>query len=261
MIVTPDIVVETTPGVTEIRIDRPGRKNAITSAMYGAMAEALTRAENDDTLVVIISGAGAAFTSGNDLHDFLADPPGGEDRPVARFMDALSTSSKIVIAAVDGPAVGIGTTLLLHCDLVVAGPDARFSMPFVDLALVPEFASSMLLPRLIGRRLAAKHLILAEPFDAATALRYGLVSEVATSGQTLTLARDMARRITAKAPDAVLASKRLLSLPDQSVPARIAEENEAFGRQLRSPEAKEAMTAILEKRAPRFAPRPSPAQA
>ena len=190
-----EIVIEADRGVMEIRIDRPERKNAITAAMYAAMAAALEQAEtNDDVLVVIISGGEVDFTAGNDLHEFLADPPEGEDRPVARFMRALSTSSRIIIAAVDGLAVGIGTTLLLHCDLVVAGPDARFSLPFVNLALVPEFASSMLLPQLIGRRLAAKHMILCDPFDAVTALHYGVVSELAARGGEVGLHQPVADR-------------------------------------------------------------------
>ncbi len=257
-----EIVVDTTQGVMEIRIDRPSRKNALTSAMYTAIAQALTQAEGDErTLVIIISGGDATFTAGNDLHEFLADPPKDDDRPVKHFMRALSTSSKIVIAAVDGLAVGIGTTLLLHCDLVVAGPDARFSLPFVNLALAPEFASSMLLPQLIGRRLAAKHLILAEPFDAATALHYGLVSELAPQGQTMAMAREMARRIAAKPPEAVRTAKRLMTLPNQTLTERMADEDEAFSRQLSSPEAKEAMTAILEKREPSFAQRPTAADA
>ena len=259
---TEEIKATTRDGVMEVRIDRPAKKNALTTAMYAAMADALEQAERaTEVRVVIIAGGQGMFTAGNDLNDFLAETPAGGDRPVARFMRALLGCSKIVIAAVDGVAVGIGTTLLLHCDLVVASPTARFSLPFVNLALVPEFASSMRLPQLIGRQRAAKHLILGEPFDAQTALDYGVVSEIALEGAALDVARDMARKIAAKAPEAVRATKRLMTLDAHTIEERMAVENEAFARQLPSPEAKEAMSAILEKRQPSFQRQPEPASA
>ena len=248
------VKIQVQDGIGDVRLDRPDKKNAISLAMYAAMADAFERAAAEpDILVVTIAGSGALFTSGNDLHDFQQAQAGGQDMPVFRFLRAIASCPKVVIAGVAGAAVGIGTTMLLHCDLVLAAPDALFSLPFVDLALVPEAASSLLLPRLIGRQLAARHLILGDPFDAATAAGYGLVTEIVTDAEALEeRLRQVALRITAKPPQAVQLTKRLLLAEGGSVAERMAEEGALFEQQLRSAEAAEAFAAFFEKRPPDF---------
>lgn len=247
-----DVVIDTAAGRTSIVIDRPAKKNAITVAMYAAMADAIEAASRDETVrIVTISAAGGLFTAGNDIADFMNVKGGGPDLPVFRFLRAISTCPKVVVAAVEGLAVGIGTTMLLHCDLVLATPDALFSLPFVDLGLVPEAASSLLLPRLIGRQRAARHLILGDPFDAETARDYGLVTEI-VAGDIATHLAEVAARIAAKPPEAVAITKGLLARTDGDVASRIAEEGELFGARLRSAEAIEAFTAFFEKRTPDF---------
>ena len=249
-----EIEVTSGAGVMDIRLDRPDKRNAISVAMYAALADAFEQAAADpDILVVTIAGRGGLFTSGNDLRDFQQVREAGPDMPVFRFLRAIASCPKIVIAGVTGHAVGVGTTLLLHCDLVVAATGATFSLPFVDLALVPEAGSSLLLPRLIGRQRAARHLILAEPFDAETAFSYGLVTEIAAEGEVETRLRAMALSIAAKPPEAVRTTKRLLTSTDGSVAERIAEEGALFGERLRSAEAAEAFAAFFEKRPPSFA--------
>jgi enoyl-CoA hydratase/carnithine racemase len=239
--------------VMNIRINRPDKKNAITVAMYAAMADAFEAAASDPAIrVVTISGEGELFTAGNDLRDFQQSRAGGPDMPVFRFLRAIASFPKVVVAAVAGQAIGIGTTMLLHCDLVIAAPDAVFSMPFVDLALVPEAASSLLLPRLIGRQCAAKHLILGDPFDAETALRYGLVTEICTRDELQGRLARVAGRIAAKPPEAVAITKRLLTRTDGSVADRMAEEGQLFEQRLQSGEAAEAFRAFFEKRTPNF---------
>ena len=201
---TDEISRQRSGAVLELRFNRPDRKNAITGAMYAALAEALDDAGgNEGIRVVTLSGAGGTFTAGNDLRDFQQSSPGEAERPVADFLEAISTFPKVIVAGVTGPAVGVGTTMLLHCDLVLAAPSALFSLPFVDLGLVPEAGSSLLLPRLIGRQRAAKHLILGEPFDAETALRYGLVTEIVPEDALDARVREVAERVAAKPPDAV----------------------------------------------------------
>lgn len=196
-----EILVTTNGPVMELRLNRPDKKNAITVEMYAALADALERAAQDPSvLVVTIAGSEGVFTSGNDLKDFQQARAGGPDMPVFRFLRAIAGCPKIVIAGVEGLAIGIGTTMLLHCDLVLASIDASFLLPFVDLALVPEAASSLLLPRLIGRQRAARHLILAEPFDAETAYAYGLVTELVAEGEIDARLADMAARVAAKPP-------------------------------------------------------------
>lgn len=239
--------------VAEIVFDRPDKRNAITVAMYAAMAEALAEAEADEAvLVVLFHGTGGAFTAGNDLHDFLAHPPDGPDAPVFRFLRGLAGARKPLVAAVAGPAVGIGTTMLLHCDIVLAGEDARFALPFVNLGLVPEAASSLLLPRLAGHQRAAELLLLGDPFDAATAQRIGLVARVLPEADLLAAARALADRLAAKAPASVLATKALLKSASGTVAARMEEEAAVFARQLQSAELKEAVAAFFEKRPPTF---------
>lgn len=248
-----DIVVTANGPVLEIRFNRPDKKNAITVAMYAALADALEQAAADPAIrAVTIAGSGGIFTAGNDIKDFQQPRPGEEEMPVFRFLRALAAFPKVIIAGVEGMAIGIGTTLLLHCDLVVAAPSARFAMPFVDLALVPEAASSLLLPRLVGRQRAAKHLLLGEPFDAETALGYGIVTEIVAEAELEARLRAMALRIAAKPPAAVRITKQLITAPDEGVPARIVAEGKLFEQRLRSAEAREAFTAFFEKRPPDF---------
>jgi enoyl-CoA hydratase/carnithine racemase len=239
--------------VMDLRLNRPDKKNAITVSMYAALADAFEAAAADPAVrVVTITGSGGLFTAGNDLKDFQESREGGPDMPVFRFLRAIASCPKIVIAGVSGQAIGIGTTMLLHCDLVIASTDALFSLPFVDLALVPEAASSLLLPRLIGRQRAAKHLILGEPFDAATAEAYGLVTEVCAPGALEERLTEIARRIAAKPPEAVRITKRLITTTEGSVADRTAEEGRLFEQRLQSAEAREAFTAFFEKRPPNF---------
>lgn len=239
--------------VLELRFDRPDRKNAITPAMYAALADGLRSAEADeDILVVTLSGSEGIFTAGNDLRDFQETSAPDSERPVAHFLEAISTFPKVIVAGVSGPAVGVGTTMLLHCDLVLAAPSALFSLPFVDLGLVPEAASSLLLPRLIGHQRAAKHLILGDPFDAETALLYGLVAEIVDEEALDVRVRETAGRIAAKPPEAVRLTKKLLRGGSSAVAERIAQESALFGERLKSPEAAEAFAAFFEKRPPNF---------
>lgn len=252
-----DILVSTHGPVMEIRLNRPDKKNAITVAMYAALADALAQAAEDPAVrVVTISGNGGLFTSGNDIKDFMAERPSGTDMPVFRFLRTIASFPKVVVAGVEGSAIGIGTTMLLHCDLVVATTSASFVMPFVDLALVPEAASSLILPRQIGRQRAAKHLILAEPFDAETAFEYGIVTHLVGNDELEAQLRALALRVAAKPPEAVQLTKQLLNAPPCTIEERIAAEGALFGERLRSAEAIEAFTAFFEKRPPRFDPRP-----
>jgi enoyl-CoA hydratase/carnithine racemase len=246
------VIYRTGDGVAELRFNRAEKKNAITADMYAAMADGLARAEGDEAVrAVIIGGEGGAFTAGNDLADFLQRPAQAEDTPpVRRFMTALSRAEKPVVAAVDGLAIGIGTTLLLHCDLVVASTRAKFQTPFVNLGLVPEFASSLLLPARVGPQRAAELLLLADMLDAETAHRFGLVNRVVEPDALEAAAMEFAQRLAAKPPEALRQSKRLMRADPATIDTRIAEENEVFARQLRSPEAREAFQAFLEKRAP-----------
>lgn len=239
--------------VLEVRLNRPDKRNAITVAMYAALADAFEDAAADDDIrVVTIAANGGLFTAGNDLRDFQQSSDGGQDMPVFRFLRAISSCPKIVIAGVGGAAVGIGTTMLLHCDLVVAAPDALFSLPFVDLGLVPEAASSLLLPRLIGRQLAARHLIQGAPFDVDAAVRYGLVTETCPADDLDATLAKVAARIAAKPPEAVRLTKRLITATDGGVADRMAEEGRLFEARLQSAEAAEAFAAFFEKRPPNF---------
>ena len=247
------VIYRASEGVAEVRLNRPEKKNAILGEMYAAMADGVLAAEADPAVRVLIIGAeGGSFTAGNDLTDFLNRPKSEEEPPVRRFMLALSRAEKPVVAAVDGLAIGIGTTLLLHCDLVVASTRSRFQMPFVNLGLVPEFASSWLLPARIGYQRAAELLLLAESMDAPTAKDFGLVNRVVAPAEVDATALDLARRLAAKPPEAVRQSKRLMRADPDSVLQRMNTENAEFSRLLASPEAREAFTAFLEKRAPDF---------
>lgn len=241
-------------GVQTIEIARPEKKNAITQAMYSEMAEAL-RAANATPAVraVLITGQPSIFTSGNDLEDFMARPPRDADAPVFQFMQALLGCEKPVVAAVNGAAIGIGTTMLLHCDLVYVADDARLAMPFVALGLVPEFGSSLVVPRLMGHARAAEKLLLGDPMTGAEALEFGIANAVLAAGEVVGHARRMAERFNGLAPSAVRASKKLMRGPGLAqLQEVIKTEAEIFGQRLRSPEAMEAFQAFFQKRAPDF---------
>ncbi|MFC5609987.1 enoyl-CoA hydratase [Variovorax soli] len=249
-----DILVHTEAGVSTITFNRVEKKNSISSAMYAAMADAVEQAAADSAVrVLMIQGDATIFSAGNDLGDFLNAPPAGQDSPVFRFMRALSTFAKPVVAAVCGPAVGIGTTLLFHCDIVVAGDNAAFSMPFVNLGLCPEFGSSMLVPQMFGYHRAAEALLLGEPFMAEAALEVGLVNRVVPPTECNAIAQGLARKLAAKPITALVETKRLMRKSAVAqLPERIAEEGASFSRMLREPAAREAFTAFMEKRKPDF---------
>lgn len=240
-------------GVLSIVMNRPDKKNALTHAMYAAMADALERVEREAAVrVAFITGSGDAFTAGNDLGDFMSSPPQGEGAPVFRFLRAIASASKPIVAAVNGLAVGVGTTMLLHCDLVYAARSATFTAPFVNLALVPEAASSLLLPQRVGHAKAAELFLLGAKLDAAQAEAAGLVSAVFDNAALATEAMTRAKALAAKAPSAVRLTKALMKRQPEPVVARMAEEARHFGAQLASPEVREAITAFMQKRAPDF---------
>ena len=245
-------------GVATIEIARPEKKNAITVAMYQAMADALDAAQADAAVrAVLVTGQPGIFTSGNDIEDFMARPPGqGSDAaesPVFRFMRALTSIDKPVVAAVTGAAIGIGTTMLLHCDFVYVSDEARLAMPFVGLGLVPEFASSLVVPQLLGRVRAAEKLLLGDPFTAAEAVEYGIANAVLPAAEVAAHARRVAERFNALPPGAVAETKRLLRRGHEaSLLETIRTEGEIFARRLRSPEAQEAFSAFFQKRRPDF---------
>ena len=248
------ILVSLNGPILEVAFNRPERRNALTHAMYEALAAALDRATADDAVrVVLFHGIGGHFTAGNDLGEFAASPPADTQSPVFRFLRGLVSHEKPLVAAVEGHAVGIGTTMLLHCDLAYAAPSAKFRMPFVDLALVPEGGSSLLLPRMLGMAKAGELLLLGEGFSGAEAAALGIVSRTAPEGEVLAFARAKAMALAAKAPEAVRLSKRLLRQRDRAaIDAVMIEEAEVFLSRLRSPELQEAVQAFMEKRAPDF---------
>ena len=239
------IKTATVNGVATIEIARPEKKNALTMVMYTAMAEALRAA--------LITGQPGIFTSGNDLEDFLQRPPQGMDSPGFQFMLALLECEKPVVAAVTGAAIGIGTTMLLHCDFVYVSDEARLAMPFVGLGLVPEFASSLVVPQLMGNRRAAEQLLLGDPFTAEQAVECGIANAVLPAGEVVNHARRVAERFNALPPGAVRESKQLLRAPQHKLLLEvIATEGERFAKRLRSPEAMEAFQAFFQKRKPDF---------
>ena len=250
-----EILVHTEDGVRTVSFNRLERKNSITSAMYAAMAEAVSGAAEDPAVrVLVFQGHETVFSAGNDIGDFLNAPPADQDAPVWRFMRALAGFPKPVIAAVSGPAVGIGTTMLFHCDLVYAGDNAAFSMPFVNLGLCAEGASSLLAPQMFGYHRAAEALLLGEPFYAEAALEVGLVNKVLPPSEAAGYAHAMARKLAAKPITSLVETKRLMKKGQQTLVLQtMAEEGAVFGRMLREPAAKEAFSAFMEKRAPVFA--------
>lgn len=248
---TDHVRVEKQDAVLAITLARPERRNAITVAMYAALADAFEGAAKDGSIrVITVRGEGQDFAAGNDLADFLeAAPRIDEEIPVWRLLRALATCEIPIVAAVHGNCVGIGTTMLLHCDLVIADQNARFSMPFVDLGLVPEAASSLLFPRLAGRRRAARYLLLAEPFGAAEALEIGLVSHIATQDALDQLIDRIVGSLLAKPAEALRQTQRLLSQGRQSeILERMKLESDAFAERLASAEVKQAISAFFAKR-------------
>jgi enoyl-CoA hydratase/carnithine racemase len=249
-----DILIDSSAGVMTLTLNRVEKKNSFTSAMYAAMAAALAQAQRDDAVrAVVFQGHETIFSAGNDIGDFLNTPPSTQDAPVFHFMRGLSTFSKPLLAAVCGPAVGIGTTLLFHCDLVYAGDNAAFSMPFVNLGLCPELASSYLAPQRMGYGRAAEALLLGEPFLAEAALEMGLISRIVPPAEAAALAQRQAQKLAAKPISALMETKRLMKKAQAALVAeRIAEEGASFGRMLHEPAAREAFTAFMEKRKPDF---------
>lgn len=246
-----EILMECRDGVMLIRIHRPDRKNALTLSMYTALTAALESAAGDpEVRVAVLTGSGDSFTSGNDIADFLAAPPTGEDSPVFRFLAALRQFEKPLIAAVNGIAVGIGVTLLLHCDLVYVRAGAMLQLPFVNLGLCPEAASSLLLPRLIGYPRAAELLLLGEPFSAEQALDWGLINALgADADATLEQALATARRLARQPAAAVRLTKALLKRSEaEAVRETLALEGRHFKERLRSPEAIAALQAFAGRR-------------
>ena len=248
--------IEREQGLLTLHLDRLDKKNALTRAMYGAMADALNQADQDKSVrAVLITGGEQCFTSGNDVADFIQAPPSDlNSSEVFQFMRALFEFSKPVVAAVCGPAVGIGTTLLLHCDLVYVSRDAALKMPFVNLGLCPEYGSSLILPRLLGHARAAELLLLGQGFSGEQAAEWGIANQALADGAaTLAKAREMALSFQQLAPSAVVDSKRLMRAPGREELRRvIEEEGRLFGQRLRSPEAIEALTAFMQHRAPDF---------
>jgi len=243
-----------TNGVAVIEIARPEKKNALTQAMYTAMTEAIVAADADSAIrALLITGQPGIFTSGNDLEDFMQRPPAGEDSPVFQFMKALADCGKPVVAAVTGGAIGIGTTMLLHCDLVYVSDEARLAMPFVGLGLVPEYASSLLVTQRVGHAKATELLLLGEPFNGESAVEMGIANAVLPAAEVVNHARRMAERFNALPPGAVRESKALMRRGQKAlVQETIAVEGEIFGKRLRSPEAMEAFQAFFQKRKPDF---------
>jgi enoyl-CoA hydratase/carnithine racemase len=245
-------------GVATIEIARPEKKNALTVAMYQAMADAINAAAADGAVrAVLITGQPGIFTSGNDIEDFMSRPPSqgsdAMDSPVFRFMRALLECDKPVVAAVTGAAIGIGTTMLLHCDFVYVSDEARLAMPFVSLGLVPEFGSSLLVPQLMGNVRAAEKLLLGDPFTGQQAVDCGIASAVLPAGEVVAQARRVAERFNALPPGAVREAKQLLRRPQREALLKtIRQEGELFGKRLRSAEAMEAFQAFFQKRKPDF---------
>ncbi|MEB0224544.1 enoyl-CoA hydratase-related protein [Pseudomonas sp. 10S4] len=245
----PDAIqIERERGLLTLRLNRPDKKNALTRAMYSRLAEALKQADTDPEInAVMITGSSECFTAGNDIADFIQQPPSNLDSPVFHFMLSLLDCRKPVIAAVAGAAVGIGTTLLLHCDLVYVSRDARLRMPFVNLGLCPEFGSSLILPRLLGHAKAAELLLLGEGFSGEQAAAWGIATEALGNGEAaLAKAREMALRFESLPTEAVRISKQLMKAPDRELIRKVIEEEGLlFTQRLRSPEAMAALLGFI----------------
>ncbi len=250
----PEILVHTESGVLTLTLNRLERKNSINLAMYGAMADTIAAADADPSVrVVVLQGHETVFCAGNDIGDFLHTPASGMESPAFRFLRALPAFSKPLLASVCGPAVGIGTTMLFHCDLVYAGDNAAFSLPFVNLGLCPEAASSLLMPQMFGYHRAAEALLLGEPFMAEAALEVGLVNRVVPPTEANAATQAAARKLAAKPLGPLVATKRLMKQGQQQrVLQQMADEGAVFSGLLAEPAAKEAFNAFLEKRKPDF---------
>jgi len=249
-----DILTHIDAGVMTITFNRLDKKNSITSDMYAAMADAVAQAAADASVrVVLFQGHESIFSAGNDIGDFLNKPPSTNESPVFRFLRGIATFEKPLLAAVAGPAVGIGTTMLFHCDLVYAGDNAAFSMPFVNLGLCPEAASSLLAPRMFGYHRAAEALLMGDPFFAEAAQEVGLVNRVVPPTEVNGYAQAQARKLAGKPLSSLIETKRLMKGGyQQEVLAKMDEEGASFGRMLSEPAAREAFGAFMEKRKPDF---------
>jgi enoyl-CoA hydratase/carnithine racemase len=249
-----EIITERAGSILRVQLNRPAKKNAMTSGMYVALAGIFDAAAQDErTRVVLWHGAGDSFSAGNDIEDFLKNPPGQGESPQTRLMNALMDFDKPIVAAVQGAAIGGGTTMLLHCDFVYAGESAKFQMPFINLAVVPEFGSSCSVPARIGHLRAAELILLGLPFHARRAADLGLVTQVVLDQELLATATETARALAGKPAGALQASKRLMKAPmREQIKAAIKAEIEEFSVHVRSDDAKEAFGAFLEKRAPNF---------
>jgi enoyl-CoA hydratase/carnithine racemase len=249
-----DIVIERSGGILRVELNRPAQKNAMTAGMYTSLADTLGKAATDEAVrVVLWHGAGDAFCAGNDIGDFLKNPPGPGESPQARLMDVLIGFEKPIVAAVQGAAIGGGTTMLTHCDFVYAGESAKFQMPFINLGLVPEFGSSFSVPARVGHLRAAEMILLGEPFTAARAAELGLVTRVVPDRTLLETATATVQKLSAKPSAALQACKRLIKGASISrLREAVKIENQEFSERVRSAEAKEALSAFLEKRPPNF---------
>jgi enoyl-CoA hydratase/carnithine racemase len=252
-----DILAHREGGILTLTFNRLDKKNAITTAMYTRLAEELELAAEDDAVrVAVIQGDVSCFTAGNDLADFLNNPPNmapdAEPAPVVRYLNIMRTFSKPIVASVAGPAVGIGTTLLLHCDLVYAGDNAAFSLPFVNLGLCPEAGSALLLPALVGYPRAAEKLMLGEAFYAEEALEMGIVNRILPPQEVNAYAQAQAVKLAAKPLASLRATKAVMKMGQVGLKAIMDEELKLFGALLRGPAAKEAISAVMEKRKPNF---------
>lgn len=248
------ILSEKSEGILTLSINRPEKKNALNLAMYQALAQGLKTADSDDSVrVIMIRGTADCFTSGNDLADFLSAPPTGPESPVMQFLTAISEARKPLVAAVNGVAVGVGVTMLLHCDLVYIGDSATFQMPFVNLGLCPEAGSTLLLPRIMGHQRAAELLLLGEVFDANKAYALGIATEICPDTDVVATARKRGVQLAAQPAAAVRLAKDLLKR-DYALQLRetIAEEGSQFMARLKSPEAAEALQAFMQRRKPDF---------
>jgi enoyl-CoA hydratase/carnithine racemase len=251
---TAHIVTEIDKGVMTIRFNRPDKRNAVTSDMYGTLVDAFTKGENDRAVrAMVLTGAGEFFCAGNDLNDFLQNPPVQADANVYRVMKALNTVRKPLIAAVNGPGIGVGATILLHCDLVYAAPTAYFLMPFVNLAIVPEFGSSLLLPRAIGTKRAMEMLLLGEPMNAQDALASGLITGIVEADKLAAHVNEVAAKLVEKSAASIRIVKQLVLAAPEEIAARQDMENQLLRASFQTPEMKEAVQAFKDKRKPNFA--------
>jgi enoyl-CoA hydratase/carnithine racemase len=249
-----DIITERSGNILRIQLNRPSRKNAMTVAMYNTMADLLNDAAKDDQVrVVLWHGAGDSFSAGNDIQDFIKNPPAAGESPQARLIEALINFDKPIVVAVQGAAIGGGTTMLTHCDFVFAGESAKFQMPFVNLAVVPEFGSSYSVPARIGHLRAVELILLGQPFNASRAAELGLVTRVVPDQELLATATKTASALAEKPPRALQACKRLMRSSTRELLERAVKlELQEFAVRVRSAEAKEAFTAFIEKRKPNF---------